>query len=82
MKNNPKSISPSKLRENIYRILDQVLNTGVPVEIDRNGKKLKIIVSQPVNKLKKLKKRKYFRVDPESIVHMDWSEEWNADDLS
>ena len=28
-------VTASKLRENIYRILDQVLETGVPVEIER-----------------------------------------------
>ena len=31
-------VTASKLRENIYRILDQVLETGVPVEIERRGK--------------------------------------------
>src|SRR5688572_10675401 len=29
--------------EDIYRILDQVLETGVPVEIERRGKLLKIV---------------------------------------
>jgi hypothetical protein len=29
--------------EDIYRILDQVLETGVPVEIERHGKLLKIV---------------------------------------
>jgi hypothetical protein len=31
-------VTASKLRENIYRILDQVLETGVPVEIERRGR--------------------------------------------
>ena len=37
------SITASKLRENVYRILDEVLETGIPVEINRRGKKLKIV---------------------------------------
>ncbi len=37
------AITASKLRENIYRLLDQVLNTGVPIEVKRRGKILKII---------------------------------------
>jgi hypothetical protein len=32
----------SRLRENVYRILDEVLETGVPVEIERRGKILRI----------------------------------------
>lgn len=35
-------VKPSQLREDIYRILDQVLETGVPVEIERHGKLLKV----------------------------------------
>jgi hypothetical protein len=40
-------LTASKLRENIYRILDQVLETGVPVEIERRGKILKIVPTEP-----------------------------------
>ena len=29
------ALTASKLRENIYRVLDQVLETGEPVEIER-----------------------------------------------
>ena len=32
------TLTASKLRENICRILDQVLETGVPVEVRRKGK--------------------------------------------
>lgn len=34
---------PSPSPEDIYRILDQVLATGIPVEIERGGKLLKIV---------------------------------------
>lgn len=37
------SSKPSASGEDIYRILDQVLETGVPVEIERRGKLLKIV---------------------------------------
>jgi hypothetical protein len=39
------SVTASKLRENIYRILDEILETGIAVEIVRRGRKLKIIPS-------------------------------------
>jgi hypothetical protein len=70
-------ITASKLRENIYNILDQVLETGVPVEVERKGRVLKIVASAAVDKLAKLKKRNALVGDPESIVHMDWLNEWS-----
>lgn len=77
-----KPITASKLRANIYRILDEVLETGVPVEIDRRGHRLRITSLKSKNKLDRLKERSYLRVDPEEIVHMDWSNQWQADDPS
>lgn len=69
-------VTASKLRENIYGILDQVLETGTPVEVIRKGKVLKIVPEQQPDKLSRLKKRNYLVGDPEDIVHMDWSSEW------
>ncbi len=69
-------LKASSLRENIYRILDQVLETGVPVEIERRGKILKIIPSETRSKLENLKARPYLLSDAEELVHLDWSGEW------
>ena len=71
-------LTASKLRENIYRILDKVLETGVPVEIRRKGKTVRIIAAEPPPKLERLKLRRYLLDDPESIVHLDWSAEWRS----
>ena len=70
-------VTASKLRENIYTILDQALETGVPVEVVRKGKVLKIVPETKPDKLSRLKKRKYLIGDPEDIVHMDWLSEWS-----
>jgi Antitoxin Phd_YefM, type II toxin-antitoxin system len=69
-------VKPSQLRENIYRILDQVLDTGVPVEIERNGKLLRIMPVEKRSKLDNLKPRPYLLSEAEDLVHVDWSEEW------
>jgi hypothetical protein len=53
-----------------------VLATGVPVEIRRKGKTLKIVPVEPPSKLARLKKRPLMLDDPESYVHLDWSGEW------
>ena len=70
-------LTASKLRENIYRILDEVLETGVPVEIERRGRMLKIVPVEPRGRLANLKPNPDFVVgDPEDLVHLDWSSEW------
>ena len=72
------ALTASKLRENIYKVLDQVLETGVPVEIVRRRRKLKIIaVDEPAKKLDRLKKHSKALVgNPQDLVHRDWSKEW------
>ena len=69
-------VSVSKLREDIYNILDEVLETGVPIEVERRGRVLRIVPEVKPSKLAKLKKRNCLVGDPESIVHMDWLTEW------
>lgn len=69
-------ITASKLRENVYRILDEVLATGVPVEIERKGRLLRVVPVQPASRLEKLERRGFVLADPEALVHLDWSGEW------
>ena len=70
-------VTATKLRQNIYRLLDQVLATGEPLEIERNGQFLKVIPSRPVSKLDRLGRRPDAIIgDPDALVHLDWSDEW------
>jgi hypothetical protein len=70
------SVSSTKLRENIYALLDEVLETGKPLEIRRKGRKLFIVPEPPSSKLARLRKRPTIKGDPEKLVHRDWSKEW------
>lgn len=72
-------LTASKLRANIYRILDRVAETGIPVEIVRGRRRLKIVPVETTapNKLARLKPRPNVLIgDPERLVHLDWSKEW------
>jgi hypothetical protein len=72
-------VTASRLRENIYKILDGVLATGIPVEIERAGRKLRIVPADdaPRSKLDRLEANEGAIVgDPEDLVHVDWSGEW------
>jgi prevent-host-death family protein len=72
------AISVTKLRANLYEIVDRVIETGVPVEIDRKGERIRLERAKPKSKLQKLAKNPNIIVgDPEDIVHMDWSSEWS-----
>jgi prevent-host-death family protein len=71
-------ITASKLRENVYRILDEVIETGAPVEVVRKGGVVKLVSEKPKSKLDRLPKRSrsLFVGDPDDIIGMDWSKEW------
>lgn len=60
----------SELRQNIYQLLDQVLDTGVPLEIERKGRKLRITAGPPRDKLANLKRRDCLVGDPEDFVNI------------
>ena len=69
--------SVSKLRADLFRVIDKVLETGIPVEIERKGKILKIIPEEVPDKLANIKPDpEYLKCDPDSVVHMDWSGQW------
>ena len=72
-----KRYTASGLRENIYSVLDEILETGNPVLLERNGRRLRIVPEIPILKLAKLKARKVIKGDPKDITHIDWSKEWN-----
>jgi hypothetical protein len=80
---DPMALTASKLRANVYRLLDEVLETGKPLEIERNGKVLVIAPKEgkkKESKLDNLPRREGFIIgDPDELIHMDWSSEWNPD---
>jgi hypothetical protein len=71
------SISVTELRANLYRLIDDVIQTGEPLTIERNGHKVVIARSPVESKLARLVSRPDFiKGDPEDLVHLDWSGEW------
>ena len=75
-----KTISVTELRGNIYKLLDEVLNTGIPIEINKGGKKLKIMSAEKVDKLKNLISRpNVIKGNPDELVDISWEKEVNLD---
>lgn len=64
-----KKLTLTTLRQQIFQIADEVLMTGQPVSIERNGKVLLLSPAVELNKSKslKLKRRKLISGDAESL---------------
>ena len=76
------TISLTQLRNNLYKIVDQTIATGIPVEIVRKGVKIKLMPVKTKKKLDNLIKHPgTIKGDPEKIVHLDWSHEWKGKKL-
>lgn len=73
------TVSATYLRQHVYQLLDQVLATGEPLVIERNGRRLQVvpIVERPWRRIDDIPERNDIIVgDPEDLVHLDWSGEW------
>ena len=73
-------MTATRLRSELYRILDQVLETGEPVEITRAGG---TVVIKPVASVRAGRKPRkpssnpdLVVGDPDDLVHFDWSKHW------
>ena len=51
------AISATKLRSDLYRLIDKVITSGVPVEVELRGKKVRIVPAEARDKLANLVKR-------------------------
>ena len=74
------TVTASKLRKDIYNLLDHVLETGEPLEIERKGRLLKVIPERKPSKLDRLVKHDAIVGNPDDLVHIDWSSEWSPED--
>jgi hypothetical protein len=70
------SLTASKLRQDVYKILDKIIETGIPVDVIRRGRTLRISPAERTSKLENLVRRSYLKCEPEELIHMDWSGEW------
>jgi len=71
-------VSHTNIQEDILQLFDKVLSTGVPVEIERKGKRLLISPAEKRRELDWLENHPEFIVgNPDDLVHIDWSSEWN-----
>ena len=75
-----KSVTPTELRGNLFNLLDEILSTGVPLEIDRGGKRLRIVPVEKIDKLQNLVSRPDVILgDPDELISLSWEQEIDLD---
>ncbi len=70
------------LRKDLYRIVDRILETGEPVELERNGQRLLLVPEQRPSRLARLPRRQGIVGDPDTLVDAEtaqWNEARNLD---
>jgi len=68
------------LRQQLFKIVDKVIQTGVPVEIERRGHRLKIVLDDPPRKLANLRPHNAIAGDADDLLKIradQWQDERN-----
>jgi hypothetical protein len=70
-------ITLTSLRNNLFKIVDEVIQTGNPVELIRKGHRLKIVVEAKKSKLDNLKPHDCIVGSPDELIDLkvaEWHE--------
>ncbi len=75
-----KKVTPTELRADIYNLLEEVLETGIPLEIVKGKRRLRIVPVKPADKLRNLVSRpEIIQGDPDDLVDISWEGELDLD---
>lgn len=69
-------ITPTKLRENLFNILDEVIESGQVLDINRKGHILHIVPEKKISKLDNIVAKNITKVSDEELINTKWEEEW------
>ncbi len=75
-----KPISLTSLRNQLFKVVDEAIRTGIPVEIERKGHRLQIVPEKKKNILENIKPHDCIVGSPDDLVDLKvapWQEEKN-----
>ncbi len=72
------AITTTELRQDIFRILDSVIELGRPVSVQRKGHIVQLVPTKKKSKLENLKAHQFSDEPLEAFDHIDWSNEWTG----
>ena len=74
-----KTLTPTELRRDIYRILDEILTTGQSVEVVRDGRAILLVpLDAPRFRWEDLPRRRATDLEPEELAEVSWETEWSG----
>ena len=75
-----KPMTPTELRNDIYRVLDDVLESGIPQEILRGSRTLLLVPAEGRRlRLEDLPRREALTCTPDELVATSWDQEWSPE---
>jgi len=74
-------LSLTALRNNLFKIVDEVIRTGIPAEIERNGHRLEIVLEERKSKLDNLKPHDCIVGDPDELIKLKVAQWLETDKL-
>jgi hypothetical protein len=73
-------MTPTELRNDIYRVLDDVLRSGIPQEIVRGSRTLLLVPAEGRRlRLEDLPRREALICSPDELVGTGWDHEWSPE---
>lgn len=73
---NAMTITPTKLRQNLFKLLDEVIKTGQTLDINRNGHILHIVPESKPSKLDKIIPKQITSSTDNELINTNWDKEW------
>ena len=76
------ALPATRFRASLYKVLDRVISTGVPIEVELRGRRVRIVPAEPRSRLQNLVERPDYIVgDPEDLVQPTfdpaaWEKKW------
>jgi prevent-host-death family protein len=76
-----KTLTATELRSRLYKVLDEVAETGVPYEVRHRGRVLLVVPGDaPQRKLDGLPRRRVLRCTVDELVATSWADSWAQDE--
>ncbi len=72
-------MTSTQLRKDLFRILDQILESGEGVEIHREAGSVLLLPQREGGKLARLRRRATIIGDSDSLDQVNWEEAWRPD---
>lgn len=73
-------ITASQLRADVYRLLDRAIETGEPLEIERNGVIVRLVPPRPTGWFDRLPRRAWHGDgDVADLDQVSWTDAWRPD---